>query len=179
MAYFPFFVNLEGKRALVIGGGAVAARRVRVLLEFGCEIQVIAPKLGTEMQLLLNEVEKEKGSSSKSLTWICENYHKEVLYIDGNCKEAAGYVFVLAAALPEINRQVAEDCHQVGLFVNDASRKENCDFYFPGIIKEEEVVIGVTASGSDHRRVAALTADIRNMLREQKEASIRGTESNA
>lgn len=166
MAYFPFFVNLEGRHVLVIGGGTIAARRVRVLLEFGCEILVIAPQIGKEMELLLSEAEKEKGTKSKALTWKCENYHKEVLGIAGNQGEGSGYAFVLAAALPDVNSQVAKDCRQLGILVNDASKKENCDFYFPGLVKEEELVVGITASGSDHRRAAALTAKIRKMLRE-------------
>ena len=46
MAYFPLFVNLEGRRVLVVGGGKIAARRIRTLLEFGCEITVVAPEVG-------------------------------------------------------------------------------------------------------------------------------------
>ena len=38
MAYFPLFVDLEGRQVLVVGGGKIAMRRVRTLLEFGCEI---------------------------------------------------------------------------------------------------------------------------------------------
>ena len=41
MAYFPLFVDLEGRQVLVVGGGKIAMRRVRTLLEFGCEITVV------------------------------------------------------------------------------------------------------------------------------------------
>ena len=41
---------------------------------------------------------------------------------------------------------------------------EDCDFYFPGLIKDQEVVIGVTSGGSDHKFVAALTKRIRELV---------------
>ena len=44
MAYFPLFVDLEGRQVLVVGGGKIAVRRVRTLLEFGCQITVVSPK---------------------------------------------------------------------------------------------------------------------------------------
>ena len=59
MAYFPLFVNLEGRRVLVVGGGKIAARRIRTLLEFGCEITVVAPEVGEE---LLEMLESDAGT---------------------------------------------------------------------------------------------------------------------
>lgn len=45
MGYFPFFVELEGKRGVIVGGGTVAARKVEKLLAFGPKLTVIAPDL--------------------------------------------------------------------------------------------------------------------------------------
>ena len=73
-------------------------------------------------------------------------------------------LFVLAAAPAEINERVVADCRKRGIPVNDASRKENCDFYFPGIVKEGETVIGVTAGGKDHRFAATLTAALKKKI---------------
>ena len=53
MAYFPLFVDLEGRQVLVVGGGKIAARRIRTLLEFGCEITVVAPEVGEELREML------------------------------------------------------------------------------------------------------------------------------
>lgn len=174
MAYFPFFVNLEGKQVLVIGGGTIAARRVRALLAFGCRILVAAPELGTEMKQLMAEIGEEavKNGKINPLGWKCEEYRRELLCASESDGKYSNYAFVLAAALPQVNQQVAEDCHAAGILVNDASKKENCDFYFPGLVKEEQIVVGVTASGSDHKRVAALTKRIREMIREQDDDSM-------
>ncbi len=43
--YYPIFLNLAGKKCVVIGGGRVALRKVTTLLEYGAEITVISPRL--------------------------------------------------------------------------------------------------------------------------------------
>ncbi|MEJ7553759.1 MAG: NAD(P)-dependent oxidoreductase, partial [Aquificaceae bacterium] len=55
MPYFPMFVNLEGKRVVVVGGGKVASRKVEKLLPFEPRIRVIAPKITHYIQNLAKE----------------------------------------------------------------------------------------------------------------------------
>ena len=50
--YFPMFVDISTKRILVIGGGKIAARRVRTLLKFAEHIEVTAPEICDEMKCL-------------------------------------------------------------------------------------------------------------------------------
>ena len=74
--------------------------------------------------------------------------------------------FVLAAAGREVNETVVKDCRAAGIPVNDASCRENCDFYFPGIVKEGETVVGITAGGRDHKLAAALSGLVRRFMKE-------------
>ena len=148
MAYFPLFINLEGRRVLVVGGGSIAARRVKTLLEFGCEIDVIAPEIGSDMETLLDHA---------SVRWSRMEYSCDIL-------KKSDPVFVLAAAIHEVNALVTEECRMMSIPVNNASDKAMCDFYFPGIAKDGDVVIGITASGSDHKLAAALTAKIKETI---------------
>ena len=151
MAYFPLFVNMEEKEVLVIGGGTIATRRVKALLEFGCSICVLAPEVSAEMNKMIQE---------GCVEWICDSFE--------NLKQVSMDVsepfFVLAAATSEVNQKVVEECRKAGILVNDASRKENCDFYFPGLVKGGDVVIGITAGGKDHKLASALTSEIRNAV---------------
>ena len=48
--------------------------------------------------------------------------------------------------------------------MNVASDKEKCDFYFPGIVKVGDLVVGVTAQGRDHRKAAEAVEKIRELL---------------
>ena len=58
--YFPMFVDISTKRILVIGGGKIAARRVRTLLKFAEHIEVTAPEICDEMKDILKEEEKKE-----------------------------------------------------------------------------------------------------------------------
>lgn len=159
MAYFPMFVDLTGKRVLVIGGGAVAARRIQVLLEFGCSITVISPKLCGELSSLY------KGGQIAVLRTEYQEKSLEA-YLEEDKKNPP--VFVLAAAIEPVNEQAAGDCRKRGIPVNNASKKEQSDFYFPGIVKDRETVIGITSGGLDHKKAAAVTAAVGEALRIQE-----------
>lgn len=158
MAYFPMFVDLSGKEILVVGGGAVAARRVSALLPFGCRITVLSPELGEKLFILYEEGQ---------IVWVRDSYRKELLMPPG--AEDPPF-FVLAAVDEQVNRAIVSDCRERKIPVNDAARRERCDFYFPGLIKEGETVVGVTSGGGDHRLAAGLSAVVREFVRGTSEA---------
>lgn len=127
--YFPLFVSLQNKRILLVGGGAVAARRARALLPFGAQLTVIAPTFHPDFQVL--EVE-------------CISRP----YAAGDCK---GFDVVLAVTNDrKINHTIYKEATALQLLVNVADCPEECSFYFPGIAQQGSLVMGVTASGSDH-----------------------------
>lgn len=147
MAYFPLFVDISEKEILVIGGGTIATRRVRTLIGFGCRVTVVAPETSDEIKAFAKE---------GKIRWLETEYEAKHL-------ETGDPMFVLAAATGSVNERVASDCRQKGIPVNDASHRENCDFYFPGIVKEGDTVIGVTSGGKDHKLASALTEKIRQI----------------
>ena len=149
MAYFPLFVNLKDRDVLVIGGGKIACRRIRTLFGFGCRICVVSPKLCDELQILYKE---------EKLVWKEKSYERTDLF--------ERPVFVLSAAGREVDFQVVKDCRELGIPVNNASDKELCDFYFPGLARKEDLVAGVTASGTDHKKAAEFTAALRRLMEE-------------
>lgn len=155
MSYFPLFVNIEEKPVLVVGGGVIAERRICSLVEFGCKIVVVAPEMTEKLEIL---------AGAGRFIWIKECYSEEQLSRSLSLTGKEKWIFVLATALEHVNEKVVRDCKKAGIPVNNASRKEDCDFYFPGLIKEEELVIGVTSGGSDHKRVAALSKKIRELV---------------
>ena len=53
--YYPVFLNVRGKRCVVVGGGEVALRKVRVLLEYGADVIVVSPSICSELGVLCRE----------------------------------------------------------------------------------------------------------------------------
>ena len=151
MAYFPLFVDLEGRQVLVVGGGKIAMRRVRTLLEFGCEITVVSPEVCEKLR--------------EKVLWKKKRYDETDLESLGNVGEASRFVFVLAAAAPEVNEKIVCDCRKKKIPVNNASNRDQCDFYFPGIAKDGDTVVGITSGGGDHRLAAKISATVRQILR--------------
>lgn len=149
MAYFPLFVDMEEKEILVIGGGTVAARRIKTLLSFGCRITVVSPVLKDELCAL-----KETGS----IIWHPASYESTCL--------GSSLFFVLAAADKKTNARVVSDCRRLHIPVNDASSKENSNFYFPAIIKDERATIGLISSeGNNHHFTAEFAAWLREQIK--------------
>ena len=155
MAYFPLFVDLEGRQVLVVGGGKIAMRRVRTLLEFGCEITVVSPEVCEELR--------------EKVLWKKKRYDETDLESLGNVGEASRFVFVLAAAAPEVNEKIVCDCRKKKIPVNNASNRDQCDFYFPGIYMKDEMVVGITASGLDHHKAKKVRIAIQKAMEEAAE----------
>ena len=136
MNYFPLFINLEGKQALAVGGGEVALRRVRALLDFGCAVTLVAPEVVPGLRGL---AEQER------IQWISR------AFAPGDC---AGAFLVLAMTDSRaVNHAVWEEAKKAGAFVNAADCKEECDFYFPAVAEHDGLVFGICSSGADHRKV--------------------------
>lgn len=128
MAYFPFFVDLSGRRGLIIGGGAVALRKVQKLLPYGPRLTIVAPEIRPEFR----ELEQVD---------LCR---RPFAVADLN-----GCDFAVAATDDrQLNHRVAELCGQRRIPVNVADSREDSTFLFPALLRRGELSVGVSASGA-------------------------------
>ena len=128
MAYFPFFMDLEGREGLIVGGGAVAARKVEKLLPYGPRLTVAAPEI-------LPEIGEAPG-----VTLLRRAFAPAML---------EGKFFVIAATdSREANREVAALCREQGILVNAVDDKEQCSFLFPALVKRGDLTVGVSTAGA-------------------------------
>ena len=146
-AYFPMFVDLSGKRIVAVGGGRIAARRIRTLLSFAEDVTVVAPELDPQLEEL-------------ALAGRIRVLRRP--FADADLDGAA--VVLAATDSREVNARVCALCRQQGILVNVIDDPAACDFFFPGVVKEGSVVIGVTASGTDHKKARAVTQAIRELF---------------
>lgn len=138
---FPLFVDLTGKRAVVIGGGPVGLRRAEVLADFGAEVTVISPSL----------VREAAGV----------RYEPRV-YAPGDL--AGAFLAVAAAGDRAVNDAVGREARRLGIFFNRSDCPAECDFFFPAICQGDGMVAGLTGDGTDHGKTARMAKKIRKIL---------------
>ena len=148
--FFPLYVDLSEKDILFVGGGSIAARRIGVLQPFVEAITVVAPEAeGSILEL----------TESGAVNWIMREFEAEDL-------EGRDVVFA-ATDDKELNAQIAAMCREKGILVNASSDRKLCDFYFPGIVMQGETVVGVSASGEDHKKARRVRERIQEILTEE------------
>ena len=146
--YFPLFINKKEKDILLFGGGNIATRRIKAMLPYGACIRIVAPEISEELQQLA----EQNGN-------LILDYRKYKL------SELQKPDFVLAATNDEkVNQTIFRECRHKGILVNVASNRELCDFYFPGVVQQGDITVGITANGKNHKKAAEVTEQIRKLL---------------
>ena len=148
--YFPLFLDLREKDILFVGGGSIASWRIGALEPFAERITIVAPEAEGEILEL---------TEAGEVSWIMREFEAEDI-------EGRDMVFA-ATDDKELNARIAELCNRKGIPVNVSSDKELCDFYFPGIVRQGETVIGISASGQDHRKARRVRERIQEILTEE------------
>ena len=157
MSYFPMFIDIEGKHILVVGAGKIALRRVQTLLQFRARIKVIA-----------KEIPKEQKEAFHLLVSEGKIVLEEKAFEESDLTEA--FFLVLAATnVKKLNHEICMLCRKRKILANTATDRTDCDFYFPAVAVQEELVVGITGDGSDHRKVAETAARIRKVLEMEHE----------
>ncbi|MDZ4231094.1 MAG: bifunctional precorrin-2 dehydrogenase/sirohydrochlorin ferrochelatase [Dehalococcoidales bacterium] len=144
--YYPLFLNLSGKKCVVVGGGQVALRKVRTLLEAGAAVEVISPEPNLELIKMAEEGQISVLRRS---------------YQGGDLKEAS--VAIAATDDNDINRQVAVEARRSRVLVNVVDDPENCDFIAPSYLRRGDITIAISTAGKS----PALAKKIKVRLEEE------------
>lgn len=163
MAYFPLFVSLEGKQCLVIGGGKVALRKAKVLLEYGARLQIVAEELCPEMQAFAKMKgkdgcgrgsvrageEKREGEAEGGMEGEHEDDAVRIFCREAKVEDAKGMDLVICASSDrKLHREIAAYCKMHRIPVNLADNQEESTFLFPALVRQEDVVLGITTGGN-------------------------------
>ncbi len=140
---YPVVLLLEGKRAVVIGGGAVAERKVLGLLECDAIVEVISPEITEGIQELVDE---------SRCSWKQKCYEATDL-------ERADIVFAATDDEP-VNTRVFEDATSLRLMVNVADRPELCSFYLPSVMRRGDLCISVSTQGGSPLLARRIRAEL-------------------
>lgn len=129
MGYFPFFIDIENRRCLIVGGGQVALRKIKKLIPYRPVIHAVAKDVCTE----ITEIDYSG------------------LHIDSRDfrdSDTDDCFFVIAATDDSaLNKRIADLCRSRGILVNVVDSKEDCGFIFPSLFKKGALSVGITSGG--------------------------------
>lgn len=143
---FPLFVDLTGKKAVVIGGGTVGLRRAEVLARFGAEVTVISPALSRTMEGIRHIPRK---------------------YAPGDLEGV--FLAIAATDDPQVNAAARQEARRLGILFNRSDRPADCDFFFPAVCEGAGMVAGLAGDGTDHGKTARTAREIRKILENSKD----------
>jgi len=131
MKYFPIFLDAKFIKAIVIGGGDVAARKIELLLKTTTNITVMSAELSASVERLVED---------HNLCWLKHNYKS-------GCIEDSNLV-IAATDNTEVNQHVAAEASGQGLLTNVVDQPELCTYITPSIIDRDPILIAMSSSGS-------------------------------
>jgi precorrin-2 dehydrogenase/sirohydrochlorin ferrochelatase len=130
MAYYPIFLDLLGKRCLVVGGGEIATRKVHGMLKAGAAVTVVSPEVSESLQRLIN---------SGRLRHRRRTYQAGDLH---GCFLAYG-----ATGVAEVDAAMATEAQQAGVLFNAVDRPALCAFITPALVERGDLTIAISTHG--------------------------------
>lgn len=168
MGYYPIFLELAGRACLVIGGGAVAERKVMGLLAAGASVTVISPALNPPLAALARAGRVR---------------HVARQYCPGDL--AGSRLVFVAAGDSEVKAAAVREGRDRGVWVNAADDPALCDFILPAVLRRGALVVAVATGGEspalsravreeleayfteDYALLVQVVAEVRRELRQQ------------
>src|SRR5262245_12424390 len=137
----PLFLNLTGRQVVLVGGGRVAAGKLQQLVAAGARVRVIAPEITLSITARryadVELIRREFVASDLDDVWL-----------------------VVAAATPEVNREVAAAAESRRVFVNAVDDPANASAFLSGVVRRDGVTIAISTNGD----APALTALVREAV---------------
>src|SRR3989337_4068042 len=130
IAYYPIYLDLTGKRCVIVGGGKVAERKCASLIKTDAEITLIAPEI----------TKKLKGYKDKGLI-----KHIERTYRKGDIRSA--FIVISATDSSETNERVARDAKSLHKLTNIVDTPDLCNFIVPSVFRRGTLSIAVSTGG--------------------------------
>jgi siroheme synthase-like protein len=130
MGFYPIFLELRQRRCVVIGGGAVAQRRIEGLRAAEANVTAISPTITDALLKLVAE---------GALRHVARAYE---------AGDLAGYDLALVATGDRlVNQAVFVEARERGVWLNAADDPENCDFILPAVVRRGELSVAISTGG--------------------------------
>ncbi|WP_421235259.1 siroheme synthase CysG [Aeromonas enteropelogenes] len=130
MDYLPIFCRLDNKPVLLVGGGEVAERKARLLLDAGAHLTVVAPELDPELAEL---------AANGSIEWLDAEFAPAHL--------TGKWLVVAATDRREVNALVYQSANQARIFANVVDDPKRSSFIMPSIIDRSPLMVAISSGG--------------------------------
>lgn len=146
MELFPAFLKLAGRRVVLVGGGQVATSKLRGLKDAGADITVVAPEVTVAIETGdVTVVKRPFQPSDLDRAWL-----------------------VVAAAVPDVNRAVAEAAESRQIFVNAVDDPPNASLYLGGVVRRAGITFAISTDGRAPALAGLLREGLDAILPEQE-----------
>jgi siroheme synthase-like protein len=143
MRYYPVYINLTGRPAVVIGGGTIAEGKVLGLLEVDAQVTLIAPEVTPALRELAGD---------GKIAW------QQRPYQEGDLQGAS--IAISATDEREVNQRVWDEAQAGGILINVVDDPPHCDFIAPAIVRRGDITLAISTNG----KMPALAAHLRREL---------------
>ena len=141
MDQLPIFLNVNGKRTLIVGNGVSAARKADLLLRAGSDLTIVAPLLGEE------------------LSQLAETYSFKHQATELTAADLRGCLVVFACSSDDtVNQKLRGFAAAAGVLVNVSDKTEECDFIMPALVDRTPLLIAISSGGTSPLLVRMLKA---------------------
>ncbi len=130
MKYYPVCLDVSGRRCVIIGGGEVAERKARRLMDCGAEVLMVSESLSPALQTM-----KAEGR----LSHIRAEYSRDLI--------GGAFLVIGATDRADVNEAVSRDARKQGILVNIVDDPGRCNFILPALYRRGDLLIAITTGG--------------------------------
>jgi precorrin-2 dehydrogenase/sirohydrochlorin ferrochelatase len=130
--YYPVFLDLRGRRVVVIGGGAMGEEKVTRLLPYEAQVVVVSPDVTDEVAELADD---------GTIEWVRRPYRRGDL-------DGAFIAIVAATSDDAVNQAVSEEARERNVPLNVADVTELCTWITPSVARRGEVIVATSTGGA-------------------------------
>ncbi|HKB81528.1 MAG TPA: bifunctional precorrin-2 dehydrogenase/sirohydrochlorin ferrochelatase [Thermoanaerobaculia bacterium] len=145
--YYPIFIDVEARDVVIVGGGAVCARKAETMMKYGARVTIVSPEITAEI-----EAWRAEGKLAV----------RRKTYEESDLQDAS--MVIASTDDPCVNARVARDCRRRRIPVNVVDVTHLCEFIVPAIVERGSIQVAVSTGGKSPALARTLKEDLQHLV---------------